>query len=390
MVFNISDLFSDFFVNQPDLDSIAPGDDSRFEAKYPDLGNPSDFFDLELSLASRDVEVDSDNPLLQLLSPETDIIRTKTSLFSPCRGASAYSGKITANSPPADIQPAFAPDPFTVIPFPGIDLSTVQEGAGTGSTSAGEDPGPAYTHSFVSGQPSVNDAFEYNIQINFLGSNWTSNLKEDFENSANFLSEIIIADVADVDDFFGDFVDDIVIDATLADIDGESGTLGQAGPTYIRSNSSLPVEAVMTFDIADAANFDAQGLFDEIVLHEMIHSIGFGTLWDQMGLVDTLTNNNGTTPSSDDLVDFRFNGETAISFYENEFPEIFQMSAGLGIFVETDGGPGTSRSHWDETLFTSGTSSELMTGFINPGFDNFVSDTTIASLADLGYTTILG
>jgi hypothetical protein len=41
----------------------------------------------------------------------------------------------------------------------------------------------------------------------------------------------------------------------------------------------------MQFDIADAQNYQDQGLFGVIVTHEMIHSLGFGSIWSNLGLV---------------------------------------------------------------------------------------------------------
>lgn len=58
------------------------------------------------------------------------------------------------------------------------------------------------------------------------------------------------------------------------------------------------------------------------------------------------------------------------------------------IFVETDGGAGTAGGHWDEETYFD----ELMTGYIgylngDGSYDNtnYLSDWSVASLADLGY-----
>lgn len=40
----------------------------------------------------------------------------------------------------------------------------------------------------------------------------------------------------------------------------------------------------MEFDSADAAALDAAGTLDDVVLHEMGHVIGFGTLWNTVNL----------------------------------------------------------------------------------------------------------
>ena len=112
----------------------------------------------------------------------------------------------------------------------------------------------------------------------------------------------------------------------------------------------------MKFDIADV---DAMGpiLFADVVLHEMAHSLGFGSIWDRLGLV-----NNGL-----------FTGEYAVA-------EFLDMGgSGSGIPVEQDYGAGTAGSHWDEETFVN----ELMTGYINNG-DNPFSKMSAASFTDLG------
>ena len=134
--------------------------------------------------------------------------------------------------------------------------------------------------------------------------------------------------------------------------------LGQAGPTSVRTANSLPATAEMTFDIVDV---NAMGLatFAEVVLHEMSHSLGFGSIWGRLGLV----------------TDGLFTGENAVAEY------LDLGGSGSGIPVEQDGGAGTAGSHWDEETFVN----ELMTGYINNG-DNPFSKMSAASFADLGYT----
>ena len=120
----------------------------------------------------------------------------------------------------------------------------------------------------------------------------------------------------------------------------------------------------MEFDVADAETFDALELFDDIVFHEMMHTIGFGSIWNLLGLVDGSGTANPT-----------FTGEQAMLAYD----QLFDGSGGVPL--EQDGGAGTKESHWDEETFFG----EIMTGYIN--FSNYLSDMTIASLEDLGYDT---
>lgn len=261
--------------------------------------------------------------------------------------------------------------------FDGEALARGKPGGG----GAGSGGGSTVTDTYLSGDPAVADSLEYNIQINFLGDLWTDALKADFKDAADYLSSVVIGDLPDIYSLslFGGWVDDIVISANLINIDGTGNVLGQAGPTYIRTVGGLPVAGKMEFDIADAANFDSQGLWDEIVQHEMLHTLGFGTLWDQFGLVDTYIDTKGTKRLTDDTVDYRFTGETANQLADNSLYTNDQ----LGIPVETDGGSGTAGGHWDETTFGN----ELMTGWINGG-TNYIAPMTIGTLQDMDYQTI--
>jgi len=202
----------------------------------------------------------------------------------------------------------------------------------------------------------------YNIEIDFKGT-WTVALQQDFIDSAEWISSFIVGDISDVR-YRGQTIDDITITARLTDIDGAGGILGQAGPTAIRTADYLPATGVMEFDVADAETFDAMGLFGDIVFHEMMHTIGFGSIWDYLNLIDGAGTANPT-----------FTGEQAMLAYD----QLFDGSGGVPL--EQDGGAGTKESHWDEETFFG----EIMTGYIN--FSNYLSDMTIASLEDLGYDT---
>ena len=158
-------------------------------------------------------------------------------------------------------------------------------------------------------------------------------------------------------------IDDLIIDVEVAPNDGPGGILGSAGPCIIGSGDQLARVGEMSFDSADVANLLAAGQFDEVVLHEMGHILGIGTLWDQFpGLTSGFT---GTTP--------RFLGAKAVAEWNT-------LGRTGTVPVEADGGAGTAYAHWDETTFDN----ELMTGYLNSGA-NPLSRMTIASLGDLGY-----
>ena len=80
-------------------------------------------------------------------------------------------------------------------------------------------------------------------------------------------------------------VDDLLIYAQVREIDGPAGVFGGAGPCQIRADNSLPVVGVMFFDRGDLDGLEANGHLEGTILHEMAHAIGFGTLWDHLGLL---------------------------------------------------------------------------------------------------------
>jgi len=228
-------------------------------------------------------------------------------------------------------------------------LASAKPGGGGGGTSfANYTAGPA------------NAAAGYNITIEFKGTSWTQALHDVFVSAADRLAALVIGELPNVTIYGGKggpkAVDDILITAELGQIDGLYGILGQAGPTSVRTGSSLPATAQMKFDIVDVNDMGLT-VFSEVVLHEMAHSLGFGSIWDRLGLVS-----NGV-----------FTGANANNEYH-------AMGGSGSIPVEQDGGSGTAGSHWDEETFGN----ELMTGYINDG-QNYFTAMSAASFRDLGY-----
>ncbi|MFK8183931.1 MAG: pre-peptidase C-terminal domain-containing protein [Phormidesmis sp.] len=210
---------------------------------------------------------------------------------------------------------------------------------------------------------------DFQIDVLFTDSSLSASQQAIFQDAADRWAEIITGDLPDVFiEGIGE-VDDLVIQASAPSIDGVGGTLGQAGPTFIRTDSSLPVAGIMEFDAADLDELEASGQLEAVILHEMGHVLGIGTIWERLGL---LTGGFGDNPQ------FIGAGATA------EYNDIFGVSAS-SVPVENTGGPGTRNGHWRESIFDN----ELMTGFLNPG-SNPLSRMTVASLADLGYEVNLG
>ena len=237
------------------------------------------------------------------------------------------------------------------------DVASAQGGGGGRPGGGGGGGGMTFTN-YVSGPADAHSGF--NITIEFKGTSWTQALHDIFVTTADRLTNLIIGEISDVTvtgKGGSKLVDDIYITAELGPIDGAGGILGQAGPTAVRTSNSLPATAQMQFDIVDVNNMGL-AVFSEVVLHEMSHSLGFGSIWSRLGLVT-----NGL-----------FTGQYAVS----EF--LAMGGSGSGVPVEQDGGSGTAGSHWDEETFGN----ELMTGYINSG-DNYFTAMSEASFRDLGY-----
>lgn len=157
-------------------------------------------------------------------------------------------------------------------------------------------------------------------------------------------------------------VDDVVIQAKVVVDDGPGGRLAFAGPCLIGSSDKLPRLGRMSFDEADLAPLIANGTLDDVVMHEMGHVLGIGTVWTNLGFLS----GGGTS-------DPRFTGARASAAWSS-----FDRTGTVP--VEGDFGAGTRDSHWDEATFGN----ELMTGFVS-NFANPMSRLTISSMADLGY-----
>lgn len=239
--------------------------------------------------------------------------------------------------------------------------------------------------SYKSGNPGGQG---YNVKVVFEGDLWTEQLQQSFIDAADWLSSIIVGDLSNITADFGDglgvrTIDDIEITATLTDIDGTGGILGQAGPGFYRTADYSVMTGSMEFDVADAqslADKTATGStagWNEVVLHEMLLTFGFGSMWGPMGLIQNI----GTA----EVPDYRFTGANAMHEYQALFPDKYAAdpNAAFGVPLESSSGlVGTDGSHWSESFF----SNELMTGFLN-GSSNYLSNMTTAALTDMGLAT---
>jgi len=233
------------------------------------------------------------------------------------------------------------------------------------------------------------------ISLNFSGP-MTSTQRQTFTDAADYWNSAITGYDLIYDGAGNPTAHGLTINASIPAIDGANGTLGRAGPqtaTYYDNNPvGQPTVALyysttglMEFDSADVDNLIANNTFYGVVLHEMAHVLGIGTLWTYN------SNLNGTTYNLYNTGSGQYTGPNALAQWQSEFS---QPSATF-VPVELGGGGGTANGHWNEndgggglTGFVSvdngmDFTNELMTGWASSTF--FVSRTTLGGLDDLGY-----
>jgi Ca2+-binding RTX toxin-like protein len=204
----------------------------------------------------------------------------------------------------------------------------------------------------------------FNIDVRFTGL-FTPSQQAAFQTAAERWEDIIVGDVPDVFVPGIGQVDDIVIEFRSTAIDGPGGILGQTAVVSQRVITNLPSAAYIELDSADVAALESTGQLNDTVLHEIAHALGFGTIWDDLGLVSGV---GGANP--------QFLGQMSIQEYNLRFG-----TSSTGVPVENTGGVGTADTHWRESVLTT----ELMTGFLDAGVANPITRLTVAQFADLGY-----
>lgn len=225
---------------------------------------------------------------------------------------------------------------------------------------------------------------QFDVELAYVGDVSDAH-KAIFEKAAERWESIFVEGLQDVDfseenftcgDGFpvvADTVREVRIFVAILPIDGDRQILARAFPCAVRADGFLPVLGMMEFDEADIPLLESEpGGLEAVVLHEMAHVLGLGTIWheDFANLV--------REPSIDNPgADTHFVGELAIA--------AFDAAGGSGytaakVPVENSGVPGSADSHWRESVLQN----ELMTATYNSG-NAPLSAITIQSMADLGY-----
>jgi len=240
-------------------------------------------------------------------------------------------------------------------------------------------------------------ATDFNVGVRFFGPTPSKAAEAAFDEAAARIRAAIVGDIPDVNipatrngagidmSFCGvngvivnEVIDDVLIYASIAPIDGPEHILASASVCVIRNQSRLTSIGVMKFDVADIDALISTNRLSNVVLHEMLHIVGFGTIWTDTRRPGGVLLSGGGTENP------RYIGSFGIS--------ACGMAGGTGACgggVAVEGLPftsGTADSHWRESIFDS----ELMTGFVEAqGISMPLSAITIQSLADEGYVVNL-
>lgn len=241
---------------------------------------------------------------------------------------------------------------------------------------------------YVAGVPAAHALAPFSIQVNYSGD---VSYRAAFDQAAatwqNYLPSYIDgrnnSNVA-----YGP----LVITASVGNIDNAGGTLGQAGPTsYVNDGSyNISRTGTMMFDSSDFSN-GSSAVFQDVVLHEMGHVLGIGTLWELNNLYSN-TAGSVTDPKNFETVGC-YTGANAVAAWISEYGGTTNY-----VPIEKGGGGGTANGHWNEgpnggaTGYISninGTdfNKELMTGFLNT--PAYLSTVTLGGLKDLGFVVAM-
>ncbi|MEJ2206425.1 MAG: CARDB domain-containing protein [Gemmatimonadota bacterium] len=239
------------------------------------------------------------------------------------------------------------------------------------------------------------EVLPYNIEVEFINSG-TSAQNAAFTSSALRFENVLPFDITDIpfenqaipadqcitgQPEITDIVDDLRIYVDLIAIDGPGGTLGRAGPCIIRSATGLPVIGYMQFDTDDLDNLESGGNLTDVILHEMAHVIGIGTIWNLEGQPDLQLLKEPSIGNPG--VDTHFVGPLTIAAFDAAGGTGY--TAGAKVPVENSGDEGSADGHWRESVLGN----ELMTPGLNIG-ENPLSAISIQSLADVGYRVDVG
>jgi len=203
-------------------------------------------------------------------------------------------------------------------------------------------------------------ASQFNIDLHFA-DDIPEMIREGIRQAADRWQKIIVGDLPDEGS-----IDDVQIDVVsgpLADT-----ILATGGPDQFRTGSNLPYHGVITW--ADASLNESTSRAVDIALHEIAHVLGFGTMWQSEGLLDTQIG----APV--------YTGQAALAMYQ------FAVDANAkGVPVEPDPGDTATGEHWASSwAAVNDEVFDVMAAHLSQSqIGRFISTVTVGAMADLGY-----
>jgi len=134
----------------------------------------------------------------------------------------------------------------------------------------------------------------YQIDVRFVGAVVLTEVERDlFNQAARRWEEVVIGDLPELvvqrrEPFQCDrvevseldqLVDDLIVYVELAPLDGPNNWIGWGAPCILRRNY-LPAVSDIVIDIDDRNSLDYT-----LALHELGHAVGFGEVWEELGLL---------------------------------------------------------------------------------------------------------
>lgn len=313
-----------------------------------------------------DIEAPSspEAPVIPVDAFDFDLPGTASAQATKSAPASAAPAVANGGAVSVDFGPLFAPGGNGGGKPGGNDGGGGGGGGGGPKGGGGNTPVAEYT----SGSQ---DGSGLNIDLQFFGD-WGSAtataLIGYMQNSAEFLSDIIVAGLPDDDVMFNSFdeatrflVDDILIEVYLGNLKG--GVVAQTeiyGANDFNGNGTPETftGAKITFNKRSIDNIDGLGGLDDTALHEMFHALGFG-YW---GVAE-----NALTEAQGNQI-------------------VYSGASATGRIVENDGLSGSIGAHWSEAAYGN----ELMTSEVELADVMFLDYASVASLRDLAVVNEAG
>jgi hypothetical protein len=246
---------------------------------------------------------------------------------------------------------------------------------------------------FLVGKVTVDD---YEISVRYDGTRPSAGITAAIDSAVRRLERIVVTGVDDVQlgsavepydlsrcdsripsgrTLIDEEVDDLIVYVHLDTLEGN--TIAEAGPCLRRENGyGIPGVGNVWIDTIAIAPFLLSGAADDVILHELLHVLGIGSIvWAKMGLIST------TGATAGQYIGVRgvrscgtvYGASTCIGFVPVEDC--------LGLPAEWECGAGNIGAHWKESIFDT----ELQTPFVESMGPQPLSQMTIEALGDIGY-----